>query len=75
MRIYLDPVPHDGHLVQGRLSIKDDDVIVSEMPLYGVPILQGQAVLVADVPKVHPHSIVPYNIPTSTEHDPQVSCV
>ena len=55
---HLDAVAHDGHLVQRRLPVEDDDVVVPQVSLHRVAVLQGQAVLVPDESEVHAHSVV-----------------
>ena len=59
---YLNAVAHDGHLVKRRLPVEDDDVIVPQVSLHGVAVLQGEAVLVADEPQVHPDAIMSHDV-------------
>lgn len=56
-------MPHDGHLVQGGLSVEDDDVIVSQVPLHRVSVLQRKAVLVSHESEIYAHAVVSHDIP------------
>lgn len=60
-------MPHDGHLVERRLSVEDDDVVVSEVPLHRVPVLQGEAILVAHKAEVHPDPVVSHDVPVGKD--------
>lgn len=61
---HLHAVPHDGHLVERRLPVEDDDVVVPKVPLHRVAVLQGQAVFIAHEPEVHAHTVVPHDVPS-----------
>ena len=46
------PVAHDGHLVQGRLTVEQHAVAVDHVPLHLVPVLEPLVALALHEPKV-----------------------
>mmetsp|Transcript_15419 Transcript_15419/g.31430 ORF Transcript_15419/g.31430 Transcript_15419/m.31430 type:complete len:224 (-) Transcript_15419:876-1547(-) len=55
---HLSPVAHNTHLVQTRLAVEDDDVVVPEVPLDDPAVLEDEIVPVLGIPEVDPSSVI-----------------
>ena len=54
---HLDPMRHDRHLVERRLSVKNNQVVIAQMAFDHKTRVEGQVIQMLDEAQVDPSSI------------------